>query len=205
MEALEITKYSRFKTWLFALLKTYPGRLFVLLRIVSTGATFIPKFNPHWVPPILFVASLAALGWSSFSVHDTLWEQKCEFEGKLRSTRISVDFRDGWYALTGPNTAQPTTASAHFRLRLSVANRDGRNTTLSFLDLKVPAQNGLVLKQVKLYPETMTPPTLMRAVDTAAGQTLATILEAHVSFPNKVFTAWGTTVGVQIDFGETFT
>jgi len=125
---------------------------------------------------------------------------------RLRATRISVDFRDGWYAHTAPNTAAPTTALVHLRLCLNIANRDGRDTTLSLKDLRIQEHVGLVVNHVKLFPESITPPTTpMTAVDIHAGRTLPTILEVRLTFPSSDPTPWGPTIGVQVDFGETFT
>ncbi len=144
------------------------------------------------------VPGLAGFGWANLRIYE-------KHQKQLRATRISVEFRDGWYALTAHNVASPTTGSAHFRLRLTAANRDNRNTTLSFLGLRVPGHTALVINQAKLYPEGMVPRTLMSAVDINAGQTLPTIVEVHLTFPSNDPTPWGPTVGVQIDFGETFT
>lgn len=121
----------------------------------------------------------------------------------LRRARVSVDFGNGWYDLRGPDVSHVQVA-VHFRLELTIANRDERNTTVTFTDLRVPGQGGLVLSQARFFPQERPVAHLVRAVDVAAGQTVPTILEVDVSFPNRELSVWGNTVKVEIRFRETF-
>lgn len=94
--------------------------------------------------------------------------------------------------------------AVHFRLQLGIANRDERNTTVTFSNLRVPGQGGLVVSTVRFFPQERPVAYSVRAVDVAAGQTVPTVLEVDVSFPNRELSGWGETVSIEIRFRETF-
>lgn len=118
-------------------------------------------------------------------------------------SQLSVEFEEGWYDLRGPNPAY-TQVTMLFYLQLGIVNRQDRNTTVTFRDLSVPGQRGIVVSRVRFFPQQKPVVHLVKALDIAAGQTLPAILEIEATIPNRGLEVWDKTVIVEILLKETF-
>jgi hypothetical protein len=177
-----------------------------VLSTAATFATFLPPLIHRFLPWTLLVVASLSFAWANFLAYEAVCSEREQLAERLRGTQISVAYAGGWYDVQGPNP-EYTQVSLHFRLELSVANRDSRSTTVRFLDLTVPGQSGLEVTRMNFFSARQgIQPVLpaSRSVDVAAGQTLPTVLEIQVSVPNADLSPWGETVNVELRFVETF-
>lgn len=196
----------RAKVWMAAILRTFPRKAFVLASVASTLLTFVPPLSPRFIPHILSLVLFGSFLWANFAAYMSLWEQKEKLEAWRRITRVSVEYRDGWYDARGPNPAD-TQGSLHFRLQLVLANRDDRATTVSFREVTVPGQSNLRVTRAHLVPATigvhsMTP--ALQTIHLTDGQTVAATLEIDIWVPNIELSAWGPSVDAILHFNETY-